>query len=212
MPANQPPPEGCTCVGEIIEGEGVHCDVEVEVPGYQHFQPEPEDTSVPPARPIRPRPFRSAVQFLAFGFGSGLSPKAPGTAGTVAAIPLFLLMTQLNLGLYSALVVLGAVVGVHLCDVASKELGVHDHPGIVWDEFVGFWVTMWAVPVTWQTVVAGFLVFRVFDIAKPWPIRALDKQVQGGFGIMVDDIVAGLFGCVVMHAGWYGLTGAWPLS
>jgi thiamine-monophosphate kinase len=212
LPEDQAAPEGCTCIGEVIAGQGVQCDLEVDVPGYQHFQPEPEAVPEPPALPVRPRPFRSLTQFLAFGFGSGLSPKAPGTAGTVAAIPLFLLIAQLELPLYSALVLLGAAVGIYLCDAASKELGVHDHPGIVWDEFVGFWITMWAVPVNWQTVVAGFFVFRVFDVLKPWPIRALDRHVKGGFGIMVDDWLAGVFGCLVMHAGWYGVTGSWPLA
>ncbi len=214
LPAGEAAPPDCTCIGEVVEGEGVHCDFAVDTPGYQHFHGEPENSS--PAktgnRPVRPKPFRSLTQFLAFGFGSGLSPRAPGTAGTVAAIPLFLLMSQLNLPLYSGLVLLGAALGIYLCDVASKELGVHDHPGIVWDEFVGYWITMWALPASWQTVVAGFLVFRVFDVAKPWPIRWLDKHVQGGFGIMVDDMLAGVFGCVVMHAGWYGLTGNWPFS
>ncbi len=223
LPADAEAPEGCTCIGDVIEragteegkeGEGsrVQCDVEVDLPGYQHFQPEPEETPMPSPPPARPKPFRSATQFLAFGLGSGLSPRAPGTAGTVAAIPLFLLMSQLDLPLYSGLVIIAAAVGIYLCDVASKELGVHDHPGIVWDEFVGLWITMWAVPVNWQTVVAGFVVFRVFDILKPWPIRALDKHVHGGFGIMVDDWLAGVFACIVMHAGWYGITGAWPLG
>jgi phosphatidylglycerophosphatase A len=76
---------------------------------------------------------------------------------------------------------------------------VHDHGGIVWDEFVGYWITMWAVPVDWVWIIAGFVVFRVFDIIKPWPISVLDKKVGGGFGIMVDDIVAGVMACVTLH-------------
>ncbi len=208
LPVGEAAPAGCTLIGEVVEGEGVYCDFAVDLPGYQHFQPEPQSASASAPTPGRPKPFRSLAQFLAFGFGSGLSPKAPGTAGTVAAIPLFLLMSQLNLPLYSGLVVLGAALGIYLCDAASRELGVHDHPGIVWDEFVGYWITMWALPVTWQTVLAGFVAFRIFDIAKPWPIRWLDKHVHGGFGIMVDDMLAGLFACAVMHVGWYGLTGS----
>ena len=94
----------------------------------------------------QPAPFRDPVQFLAFGFGSGLSPKAPGTVGTVVAVPLFLAMAQLPLPWYSALVLLSIVAGIAICGVASRQLGVHDHPGIVWDEFAGYWVTMWALP------------------------------------------------------------------
>lgn len=146
-----------------------------------------------------PRPFTSPVQFLAFGFGSGLSPVAPGTAGTVVAVILYYFARDLGLLPYTAIVLLSALVGIWICDAASRQLKVHDHPGIVWDEFVGYWITMWAVPadVTWMA--AGFVAFRVFDILKPWPISALDKKVHGGFGIMIDDIVAGIFACATLH-------------
>ena len=89
--------------------------------------------------------------------------------------------------------------GVWLCGKASSDLGVHDHPGIVWDEFAGMFVTMIAVPVTWISVLAGFLLFRLFDIWKPWPIGLLDKRVSGGLGIMLDDILAGVFAAVVLQ-------------
>ena len=154
-----------------------------------------------------PTPFRSPVQFLAFGFGSGLSPVAPGTAGTVAAVVPYLLLAQFDLLTYSVLVLIAFGVGVYLCGEASKQLGVHDHPGIVWDEFVGLWIALWAVPATPLWIVAGFIAFRVFDIAKPWPIGALDKRVHGGFGIMIDDILAGVFACLVLHLAMY-LAGA----
>ena len=107
------------------------------------------------------------VQFLAFGLGSGLAPKAPGTFGTIAAIPLYWLLSQLSLELFTLAVVVAFLVGVWICDTASKQLGVHDHPGIVWDEFVGYWVTMWAVPNDWLWILAGFVLFRIFDIVKP---------------------------------------------
>ena len=148
----------------------------------------------------KPTPFTSPIQFLAFGFGSGLSPWAPGTMGTVMAVPLYLLLAASPLSVYSALVVLSAGFGVWLCGRASRQLQVHDHPGIVWDEFVGFWITMWAVPLTWYWVVLGFVVFRVFDIFKPWPISWCDKQVHGGLGIMLDDILAGLASCALLHS------------
>lgn len=147
-----------------------------------------------------PRPFKSLTQFLAFGFGSGLSPKAPGTAGTVVAIPLYLLASNLSLPVYTVLVVIACLFGIWVCGKASEELKVHDHPGIVWDEFAGFWITMWALPTTWYTVVLGFALFRFFDIVKPWPIRFYDKNLHGGLGIMLDDIIAGVFSCALAHA------------
>ena len=150
-------------------------------------------------QPLAPTPFRSPVQFLAFGFGSGLFPKAPGTAGTLVAVPLYLLVSGLNLPAYSLFIVVTALLGIWICDVASRQLGVHDHPGIVWDEFVGYWITMWAVPVDWVWIVAGFVVFRVYDIAKPWPVGPLDKKVKGGFGIMIDDVLAGIMACGTLH-------------
>lgn len=150
------------------------------------------------------RPFRSPAQFCAFGFGSGLAPKAPGTFGTLAAVPLYWLLSQLGPGLYFAAVICAFLSGILICSVASKQLQVHDHPGIVWDEFVGYWITMWALPVDWAWMLAGFIVFRIFDIAKPWPIGWLDRRVHGGLGIMIDDVVAGLMSCGVLHlAMWW---------
>ena len=154
---------------------------------------------------VQPTPFRNLPQFLAFGFGSGLSPKAPGTIGTLAAVPLYWLISGLDLWLYTAVVLAALFLGIYLCGVASRQLNVHDHPGIVWDEFVGLWITMWAVPVTLPWLLAGFVVFRIFDIAKPWPISLLDRSVSGGMGIMIDDVVAGLFACATLHLGlWLG--------
>ena len=135
---------------------------------------------------------------LAFGFGSGLSPKAPGTMGTLAAIPLWWLLAQLPLSNYLVVVLVAAVAGILICGRAADRLGVHDHGGIVWDEFVGFWIAMAALPVTWQSLILGFVLFRLFDILKPWPISWLDKRVSGGFGIMIDDVVAGLAAAAVI--------------
>ncbi|KZX51365.1 phosphatidylglycerophosphatase [Halioglobus sp. HI00S01] len=148
---------------------------------------------------ISPNPLKSPIQFLAFGLGSGLAPKAPGTFGTITAVPLFWLLSHLSLGMYTVALVVAFVAGIWICDKASKELGLHDHPGIVWDEFVGYWLTMWALPADWVWMLAGFVAFRIFDIAKPWPIGWLDKRVDGGLGIMIDDIVAGLMACGVLH-------------
>lgn len=139
------------------------------------------------------------VHFLALGFGSGLAPKAPGTFGTLAAIPLFILLAPLQPSLYLGLLVVMSIVGIYLCGKTAKDAGVHDHGAIVWDEIVGFLITMIMVPVTWQSIAVGFILFRVFDIFKPWPISWLDKHCHGGFGIMVDDIVAGLAALACMH-------------
>jgi len=141
----------------------------------------------------------SPVNFLAFGFGSGLAPFAPGTFGTLAAVPLYLLMQPLSLPMYLLLVAVVSVVGIWICDKASESLGVHDHSGIVWDEFAGYFVTMIAAPKGWIWIVIGFSLFRLFDIWKPWPISILDKKVQGGFGIMVDDLLAGIYALVCLQ-------------
>ncbi len=121
-----------------------------------------------------PRVFTSPIQFLAFGFGSGLFPHGPGTAGTLVALLLYIPLAELGLLYYSLIVLFAMVFGVLLCGAASEQLGVHDHSGIVWDEFVGFWITMWAVPAEWIWVVFGFAGFRLLDIVKPSPISQLD--------------------------------------
>ncbi len=139
------------------------------------------------------------VHLLSVGFGSGLAPKAPGTAGTVVAIPLFLLIAELPLIWYLGIVVFGFLLGIYLCEATSKALGVHDHSGIVWDEIIGFFITMTLVPLTWYWLLAGFLLFRFFDIVKPWPIRQADKNLHGGFGIMFDDVLAGLYALGCLH-------------
>ena len=135
----------------------------------------------------------SPVHFLAFGLGSGLAPKAPGTFGTLAAVPFYWLLAMLPLWAYGLAVVMAAIAGVWICGESSRRLGVHDHGGIVWDEFVGLWITLFATPQGWLWLIVGFALFRLFDIWKPWPIRMADRQVSGGFGIMLDDILAGLY-------------------
>ncbi len=134
--------------------------------------------------------------FLAFGLGSGLSPVAPGTVGTVAAIPLAAVLLQLPFWYALAAIVVAFLVGIWLCDVTGKALGVHDHGGIVWDEFVGLWLVLLFVPFAWSWWLAGFVLFRFFDIVKPWPIRWLDRRVQGGFGVMIDDVLAAVYALV----------------
>ena len=139
------------------------------------------------------------VDFLALGFGSGLLPFAPGTAGTVAAIPVYLLLQPLAAPYYVAIVVLLALAGIAICGQAARHLGVHDHPGIVWDEIVGYLVTMAFAPPGWLWIGLGFVLFRLFDILKPWPIKWCDRQVEGGLGIMLDDLLAGVFSAVLLQ-------------
>lgn len=142
---------------------------------------------------------------LATGFGSGLSPIIPGTMGTLAAVPVYLLLAQTPLMVYLLLVLISCVVGIKICQVTSDDMGVHDHGSIVWDEFAGFWITMLIVPVLglpvfdWKWLLAGFVLFRFFDMVKPWPIGWLDKRVHGGLGIMLDDIVAGVMAGVSLY-------------
>lgn len=150
--------------------------------------------------------WRNPIHFLAFGCGSGTVDKAPGTFGTLAAIPLYLLMQDWSDSTYLMMLLIAALVGVFLCDLTSKDLGVHDHPGIVWDEFVGFWITMWMAPAGWLPIILGFVLFRVFDILKPWPISWVDRHVHGGFGIMLDDILAGIMAFLALQ-GLLGLFG-----
>jgi phosphatidylglycerophosphatase A len=136
--------------------------------------------------------WRNPIHFAAFGFGSGALPVAPGTSGTLAAVLIYLLLPAMPVVVYCFFLLATALLGWWLCDRTARDIGVHDHGGIVWDEFVGFWLTMLLAPPGWLWVVAGFILFRLFDILKPWPIRWLDAHVHGGLGIMADDLLAGL--------------------
>ena len=139
------------------------------------------------------------AHFLSLGFGSGLSPKMPGTVGTLAGVIVYLCMAGLDWRLYLAVLILLFIAGVAVCSYTARALGVHDHPAIVIDEIVGYLVTMFLVPVTPVFIVTGFLLFRLFDILKPWPISVVDKSVKGGFGIMLDDLIAALFSLLIIQ-------------
>jgi phosphatidylglycerophosphatase A len=146
------------------------------------------------------------ILFLAFGFGSGLAKKAPGTLGTLAAVPVYWAFAQTGIIAYSLLTVAVMISGIWICGLAAKKLGEHDFGGIVWDEIAGYLITMWLVPFSWQAMVVGFLLFRVFDVIKPWPIKWVDQRVEGGFGIMLDDVLAGVFAgfllLLFINLGW----------
>ncbi|MBX9755593.1 MAG: phosphatidylglycerophosphatase A [Pseudomonadaceae bacterium] len=147
-----------------------------------------------------PSVWRNPWHFLAFGFGSGTLAKAPGTWGTLvglAFVPLWHLLPDWG---YCLMLVLTTLFGVWLCGKVARDLGVHDHGGIVWDEMVGIWITLWLAPTGWQWLLLGFALFRLFDIVKPWPIRWIDRQVHGGLGIMLDDVLAGVFAWLALQA------------
>ena len=124
--------------------------------------------------------------------------------GTLVAVPLYLVLIHgLNVYAYLGVIIAAFILGIYLCGRTAGDLGVHDHGGIVWDEFVGFWITMIMVPPTWYWIIVGFVLFRLFDILKPFPIGLLDKKVQGGFGIMLDDVIAGLYAGVLLQIAVY---------
>ena len=140
------------------------------------------------------------VHFLSLGFGSGLSPLAPGTAGTLVAIPIYWFMAPLAPVPYLLVVAVMFLLGVYLCQATTDRLGSHDHSGIVWDEIVGYLLTMFMVPFDWRWAILGFFLFRLFDVWKPWPVRQLDRKVQGGLGIMLDDVGAAVYAALSLQA------------
>ncbi len=148
---------------------------------------------------IRKIVLRNPVHIFSFGLGAGLSPIAPGTFGTLIAVPLFLLVSNFSPIIYLLFVTLLFFVGCWSAGYTAKALKVHDHPGIVIDEIVGFLITMLLVPVTWYWVILGFVLFRLFDIWKPWPISVVDQHIKGGTGIMLDDLLAALYSLLSLH-------------
>ena len=146
--------------------------------------------------------------WLACGFGSGLAPVAQGTFGSLAALLPWLGLRQLPLPIYLLVIVAGFAIGVWACNVASRALGVADHRSLVWDEFIGQWIALLpllVLPASWWAIGAGFVLFRLFDVWKPWPIRWLDRRMKGGMGVMIDDVVAGIFAAAVLACGLYFL-------
>lgn len=143
--------------------------------------------------------WQDPTYFIAFGFGSGLMPTAPGTWGTLAALPLYLLMMHCHWAVYLLLTLAAFALGVWVCECVSKDLGVHDYKGIVWDEVVGYLLTMFLAPPGFKWMLCGFVLFRIFDIWKPQPIGYLDQKVKGGLGIMIDDVAAAVPAWIIMQ-------------
>ncbi|BFI95356.1 MAG: phosphatidylglycerophosphatase A [Rhodanobacter sp.] len=137
--------------------------------------------------------------WIACGLGSGLAPVAQGTFGSLAAILPWLLLRELSLPLNLLAIVLGFALGVWACNVAGRALAVDDHRALVWDEFIGLWIALLpALAAPWWAAAIGFALFRLFDVWKPWPIRVFDRRLKGGFGVMVDDVIAGAFAAAVL--------------
>lgn len=139
------------------------------------------------------------LYFIAFGLGSGAMPIAPGTFGTLVAIPCYLLLRELPSAAYLIFTICFIIFSAWLCDYISKQTHTHDHPGMCIDEFAGFFVTMLYAPAGWPWIVIGFALFRLFDILKPWPISYIDKNIHGGFGMVLDDVLAGLLSCFIIQ-------------
>jgi len=161
---------------------------------------EPDSTISPDWRFVRSHP----AYFLAFGFGAGLSPKAPGTVGTLVAFPLFWLLQGLPDWAFLGLLALLYVLGINWCDAAGKALGVPDHGGIVWDEIVAMLLVLYVAPPTLAGALASFVLFRVFDIMKPFPINWFDQRLKNGFGVMFDDLLAAIYSILCLLVIFHG--------
>ena len=151
------------------------------------------------AQPVPRSVWEKPSHFIAFGFGSGAVPFAPGTFGTLMAIPFYLAMQSLSHTMYLLLLVIITITSMWLCDKITKEIGIHDHSGMCLDEIVGYLVTMYGAPQGLIWIIWGFFLFRLFDIWKPWPIRYIDSQIQGGIGIILDDVFAGIYSLIVLR-------------
>ncbi|MEM7249865.1 MAG: phosphatidylglycerophosphatase A [Pseudomonadota bacterium] len=151
------------------------------------------------------------IEFIARGFGTGWAPRAPGTVGTLAGVAFYLVLAELPLLAYIGSILVLGTLGIWICGRTSRLMKVDDHPGIVWDEVVGYLVTMIAAPSGWLWIALGFILFRIFDIAKPWPVRIADQRLHGGLGIMADDVLAAVYALLclqfIAHVAYPLLTG-----
>ena len=144
--------------------------------------------------------FKNPAHFLALGFGSGLAKKAPGTFGTLVGLPLFWLISGQSFSIQLAIITILFIVGIYFCDVAGKNLGVADHGSIVWDEIVAMMLVLALTPISVTFWLIAFLLFRLFDIWKPFPIRQFDAKLKNGFGVMFDDLLAAIYAILSLMA------------
>jgi phosphatidylglycerophosphatase A len=137
--------------------------------------------------------------FFGLGFGSGLAPKAPGTFGSLVGYPLFWLISVYTFNTQLIIIAALFLIGIYFCDVTGKALGVSDHGGIVWDEIVAMMSVLAFTPNQWQWWLAAFILFRLFDIWKPFPIKQFDAKLKNGFGVMFDDLLAAIYAIIVLQ-------------
>lgn len=147
----------------------------------------------------KPANLSNPVHFFAMGFGSGLSPIMPGTCGTIVAIPIYLLLSFLSWQSYLVFLAVIIVIGFWLCDKTSRNLDEEDPPRIVWDEISGFLLTMFIIPFNFKWIILGFILFRLFDIWKPWPISWINANIHNGYGIMADDLLAAIYSWTILQ-------------
>lgn len=143
--------------------------------------------------------WRNPIHFIACGFGTGAIPIMPGTFGSIIGVLLYLMLATLPLWAYLLITVALLGMGVYLCQRTGRDFGVADHPALVWDEIASFPLVLIAIAPSWYYVLAGFILFRIFDISKPWPISWFDQHVHGGFGVMLDDVLAALLSWLVLY-------------
>lgn len=149
--------------------------------------------------PIPDSIWKNPLHFIAFGFGTGAIPIAPGTFGTLIAIPFYLFLSTYSATFYLIATVIITIFSIWLCEKISLEINIHDHQGMCIDEVVGYLVTMLYAPYGWGWIILGFVLFRIFDIWKPWPIRQLDTKIRNGFGMIIDDVVAGIYSFIIIQ-------------
>ena len=152
-----------------------------------------------------PQPVRIVLThpagWIASGFGAGLSPRAPGTVGSLAALlPWWFFLQHLSLPVYLGMLLLAFVIGIWAANWVIAKTHIDDPSVVVWDEFIGQWVALLLAPTGWLWMLGGFALFRLFDIWKPWPVSWADRKLHGGLGAMLDDVLAGIYACVVLQA------------
>ena len=174
------------------------------------FEPSPTPGTNIFMNPDARKVFTDPRYLLAYGLGSGLAPRAPGTAGSLVALLLFFPLQSLGSLGYLVVLLLTLIVGVVVSGQVARELELSDPGGIVIDEFVGLWIALFLLPGPWYWALGGFGLFRWFDIAKPWPVGWLDRRLKGGLGIMMDDVAAGLYAFAVLQAIAFGVARWWP--
>lgn len=149
--------------------------------------------------PLPESVWKNPWHFIAFGFGSGTLPIAPGTFGTLMAVPFYLVMQHWSNLTYFIVIFIAMLASMWLCTKVSREIGIEDHQGMCIDEFIGYWVTMFAAPQGIVWIITGFILFRLFDIWKPFPIGYVDDKMQSGAGMILDDVLAGVYACIILH-------------